>query len=345
MAKQKKKISRSERVRRRREKALGRACSDLLSTSIERVEFPGGRTRESYRLHLADGRSVIGTQRDKPHRARAECRVLKSLNRGGAPVPAFLGWDRDRILFQEALSGERLTRVIQEAPKKDRRATLRSALHGLCVSQEAARKSGVGRHLARLGTDERWLAGLIRRPGVIGEYLDVPAPSLDEKALCSALKPRSLEFVKWDARPGNAVVDDAGVVRWFDWEHAGLRCGLDDIAWLLGDEYVIDDVEGEAELLNEFVPRFAPGRDPEEAGRYLAAYGTFHMTIRLGLILKYKSDKWWGFDHCIDNDKVGIMLHCARNLCQRAARWSARHPDTVPLSAWFQQVQDRLATI
>ena len=58
-------------------------CGKLLDAEIRRVEFPGGRSRDSLRLHLPD-RSVIATRRDQGERAVLEIAVLRELKRAGA---------------------------------------------------------------------------------------------------------------------------------------------------------------------------------------------------------------------------------------------------------------------
>ena len=57
---------------------------------MQHVSFPGGKARESIRLHLGDGRTVIATRRDKKESAEREVEVLQRLHRAGAPVPGVL---------------------------------------------------------------------------------------------------------------------------------------------------------------------------------------------------------------------------------------------------------------
>lgn len=331
-----------ERIRRQRSKTLTKSCSRLLDAEVRSIRFPGGRTRESYLLQLADGREIIGTERDSRHRALIEAKILRCLHDAGAPVPALLGADGGTILLQEALQGQRLAAALHDAPPASMQALLASALTGLLQAQRAGNAGQLQALLPELGTSRKWILDLVQQPAAIGRYLDVPTPTLDRDALVTLLTPAHLSFIKWDARPGNAMVDPQGVVRWFDWEHAGVRAALDDLVWLLCDEYVADIPAVEAALLDNFVPQFAPQIPRSEAMDYCRVFGTFHMSVRLGLILKYMDGEWWDAARCIERDKVGVTLACARTLCQRGARWAVAHPLTNPLAPWFAAVGEAI---
>ena len=62
------------------------------------------------------------------------------------------------------------------------------------------------------------------------------------------------------------------------------------------------------------------------------------MVVRLALILKHKRAEWWDLDHCIERDKVGVTLLCARRICRRAERWSGRSSLVAPLAPWFSAI-------
>ena len=87
--------------------------------------------------------------------------------------------------------------------------------------------------MVRLGTADSWLRGLIDTPNRIGEALEAPAPDLDTDGLVSTLQAGEPCFLKWDARPGNAVVLADGSIGWFDWEHCGARNALAENAFLI----------------------------------------------------------------------------------------------------------------
>jgi aminoglycoside phosphotransferase (APT) family kinase protein len=249
---------------------------------------------------LKSGGSVIATRRDELEMAQLEIQILRALGDHQVPVPRLLGNNHSHILIQEYISGTRLTQELKDADEQHCHRLLDSALEGLAAIHHAATAGDLESRVEALGYEDTWISGLIERPTVIGEFLGVPAPSLDESALINHLRMREPRFIKWDARPGNALVNDAGQVVWFDWEHAGKRNRLDDLAWILGDEYVPEFPEVEKRLLDEYVAKFAGPMSDRESWDYLMCYGTFHMVVRRGLILKYMTGKGWNLDNCIE---------------------------------------------
>ena len=336
----------SESPNRRRRKALVSACERLLSASVKKVEYPGGRSRESCRLVLSDGRTVIATRRSTPQRADIEARILRALNKHRVPVPKLLDTDGHRIIFQEEIIGQRLSLQLKDTDGSQLEKLLDSAVNSLLSAQLAGAEEKVETDLPSLGVNGSWIKDLLKRPVVLGQFFEVPPPTYDVDKLRKLLKVTKPRFVKWDSRPGNALVDAAGTVYWYDWEHAGARNRLDDLAWLLCDEFVPDHPGVEATLLERYIPRFADSREINEAREYLMAYGTFHTLVRLGLVLKNKKDgEWWDKDYCIDRDKVGITLDCAQRLCARGSRWAGGAKATESLAPWFQTVSERIAMI
>ena len=180
-------------------------------------------------------------------------------------------------------------------------------------------------------------------PVRLGAHLAMPPPVFGEEAVLALLRVSSPRFIKWDARPGNAVAREDGTVGWFDWEHCGARAWLDDAAWLLGDEYADATKAAEGRLLARHLGAFADGRGADEAAAYLAAFGTFHMCVRLGLILKYKErGEWWDAAYCLERDKIGVTQAQALLTARRAARWAGRAEPVRPLAPWFEAVAARI---
>ena len=326
----------------RRRRALIAACETLLDSQVQRVEYPGGRSRESIRAILENGNSIIATRRSDARRAGIEVRTLRAMNAHAVPAPALLGSDNNRILLQEELIGERLTLALHKADEVRCEQLLSSALNGLQLAQKAATAEGLEQHLDLLGDSEEWKKAFLDRPRIIGEYLGVTTPTLDLDQLFTLLNIAEPRFVKWDSRPGNAAANGNNEVFWFDWEHAGKRNRLDDMAWLLGDEFVPEFPAMEARLIDKFIAEFADSLTLPQAREYLFSYGCFHILVRLGLILNWKDDNWWDMDYCIDRDKVGVTLLCAQRLCERGARWSSQTKAVAALSPWFQQIQTRI---
>lgn len=328
-----------------RQAALKRATETLLDTTVSTLEFPGGKSRESYRLVLHDGNTVIATRRDTIERARLEVKTLQALNRHNVAVPRLLANNHTHILIQEDVGGVRLSEALFDADMERGERLLDNALDTLAAIQQAASAEHLEMHVEALGDEDTWIQGLLQRPEVLGKYLKQTAPELDVTALVKHLRIVESHFVKWDARPGNALVRNDDSVVWIDWEHAGKRNRLDDMAWVLGDEYIPDWPELEDRLLARYIPRFAGSMSESVATDYLMAYGSFHMVVRLGLILKYMDGQWWDLERCLAEDKVGVTLECAQRLCQRGARWSARNPLTAPLSKWFLDIEPRIEAL
>lgn len=330
----------------KQKKHMIRACEKILEDKIVRISYPGGKSRDAVALTLKDGRVVIATVRDNTYRAKLEHQVLTSLASRGAPVPQILGFDGKTLLLQEKLNGQRLSQALRGAMPETVEVLLNSALAALAKCQQAGSDTELDHQLPALGSDEEWIDKLLHRPLVIGGYLKERPSRPNVDALLKLLTVKEPRFIKWDARPGNAMVNDDHQAAWFDWEHCGNRCRLDDVAWLLCDEFTPDIPDTEVRLIEDYLEHFADALPRDEAHRYLKAYGVFHSVVRLGLILSLKKDEdWWDFDYCVERDKVGVTLECAQRVTRRAARWADLDSTTRPLVSWFENVADKLETL
>ena len=318
------------------------ACWRLFGEHALGLEQPGGRSRDSVRVRL-EGRSVIATRRKNAKRAELEVFVLRALGKQGAPVPAVLAFDGSWFI-QEDLGPHRLSQVLARVKEAEGEIVLDSAMAGLDAVHRAGRVAGLHDRVVALGTKASWLAELIDTPQRIGARLGMAAPELPTAELTRMLAVGPPRFVKWDARPGNAIVRRDLSVAWFDWEHCGCRNRLDDLGWLLGDEYVPDWPEVEERLLARHLPSFAEDGDPVAAEAYLRCFGTLHMCVRLALILSKKGERdWWDAEDCLARDRVGVTAAAARTTAWRAARWSAQAPLLEALPPWFERLAGRLA--
>jgi hypothetical protein len=327
--------------------AAVRACARLLGVEPVRIDYPGGPSRSSVRA-LAAGRSFIVTRRKHRTRAALEAGVLSELHAAGAPVPAVLAFDGE-WLIQQDLGERRLSAALGADDRHAAGQWAARAVAALLQCQQAAARIGLSRRVAPIGTKAEWLPGLLLTPGRIAERLGLRAPDSAAVWPPGQLLPRQHSFVKWDSRPGNALqVDDGasdGGVAWIDWEHCGTRDALDDLAWLLCDEYMPDDEELEAALLDRYLPQFAAlsGRAPEDALLYLSRFGTLHACIRLQLVLEYKGDgAWWDPDDCERTDRIGVTAEGAGRLCRRGARWALRCPLGERMARFFADAERRL---
>jgi hypothetical protein len=307
-----------------------------------RVEQPGGRLRRSVRLFLED-RSVIVTKRRAPARARLEAEVLQVLADQGAPVPGLLGFD-GVWLIQEDLGSSRLSQALAAMHEAEAEGLLENAIAGLAAAQQAGRERGLDRQVVAIGKNADWIATLATIHRRIGEQLQLSAPALPTDRLVAQLRPQRPAFIKWDARPANAAIRADGAVAWFDWEHCGCRHPLDDVVWLLCDEYTPDLPKAEEQLIGRILPWFLNGSAQDVAYDYLMTFGVLHGAMRLSLILTEKADgPWWDPARCLDLDSVGVTLEMALRLCRRSARWAARGSLTPELGNWFEEVAERLA--
>ena len=217
---------------------------------------------------------------------------------------------------------------------------LHNALHSLADIQQAGSAHGLDTQLKPLGASGRWLQALFSRPQVLGNFFNIPAPAIDTAALETMLAARAPRFIKWDSRPGNAIARPDNQVFWIDWEHSGTRNRLDDMVWLLADEFVAERPEIETRLLSKFIPDFADDLSIEQATRYFYAMGVFHSVVRMGLIFRYKKDgSWWSFQKCLAGDKVGVTRRNIRRICLRGERWSRMNVETAALAEWFAEMR------
>ena len=313
------------------------ACETLLGRAAETVEWPASRSRRSVRVVFGDG-SVIATRRKRRERAQLEAQVMQTLHARGAPVPAVLAFDGEWLL-QEHIEGTRLPNILVGEDVATSRKLLESAAEGLARIHEIGNETGLNTKVVRLGVADSWIAELIDTPFRIGAALDAPAPKLDLAAVAQWLAVGPPCFLKWDARPGNAMVRPDGSVVWFDWEHCGARNALDDFAWLLADEYV-PDIDGLVEIAVANAPA---GLSAEDARIGFTTYATFHTAVRLALVVHHKADgPWWDDAMCLKEDKVRVTEAGARILCARGAELAGRNPVTAPLSDWFANIAARL---
>lgn len=338
--------AKSDSKKSARTRKLIERCENLLGKKAVNKEYPGGRSRDSFRLFLQGGHSVIATKRSRTFRAEREVQILQKLAPQGAPVPLLLAHDGRRLLIQQEVNGRRLSEAINDAETTNLHQLLDTALSNLARIHQLGSEAGFDKSIPQLGTSLNWIVGLLDRPAIVGRYFDISAPRPQLPQLESLLSVQKPRFIKWDARPGNAMVTANDDVFWIDWEHCCARNRIDDLVWLLGDEFVPNLPKIESQLLTQRLPDFADHFSIDQATEYFYAYGVFHSTVRLGLILKYKErGDWWDREYCLENDKIGITLDNALTTCSRASRWASQTPYTKALSPWFEAMADRIKTL
>lgn len=315
----------------------------LLRTKINKVEFPGGKHRKTYCLHLFNGSKVIATERPNHQHLEVEISVLKTIGEKGGNVPKLITTDNHHLLVQQYIDGVRLSQALQTTDSNRIQQLLSNALSSLAAIHKIGSDNNLDQLLPGIGQKKQWIIDLLNRPAIIGQHLGIPAPQPQLGEILTLFSVNTPRFIKWDARPGNAMVRGDHQVAWFDWEHAGTRHRLDDMVWLLGDEFVPNLPDIETQLVDEYITEFADQFDDLMARQYFYAFGVFHSTVRLGLILSNKENKsWWDFQYCLDGDKVGVTLELAQRLCIRASRWAQYSEMTNNLAPWYLNIAEKL---
>lgn len=333
-------------MNRNERRELSSFARKMLKTKVSDFEYPGGENRDSVRLRLANGKSVIATRRPSDDRAQRELDVLKALGEHGASVPKIYGFD-GTYLLQQDLGTTRLSQALHAGGGKDEiKQLLDAALSSMAAYQEASRSTNLVEQLPKIGHELNWRQALSKVPFELAEFTGIEPPEYDADAVAELLSVKTPSFVKWDSRPGNALISKSGKGYWFDWEHCGVRNAVDDLVWLMADEFVTFDKRMETDLFNTYLGAFSLGMSPEETEHYVRTLGCFHTCVRLQLVLSNKGDgKWWSMTKCLDGDKVGVTKRCSRRLVWRATDWADHDPLTRPLVAWFKATEDYIEAL
>ena len=137
----------------------------------------------------------------------------------GASVPKLLAGGGE-WLIQQDVGRFRLTQKLQGASEFEGIALLDAAVAALWQCQDAGAKAALGAGLKNLGG----YGPLLETPAKLGKILKAPAPKLAAERILPLICAPERVFIKWDARPANAIVAENGAIFWIDWEEWGLRC-------------------------------------------------------------------------------------------------------------------------
>ena len=319
-----------------------RAAWSACGVRVQHTSYPGGKSRDSIRLHLGDGRTIIATRRHDKERADREVEVLKGLHRAGAPVPQILAYDGD-ILLQQDIGERRLSQAVFEAEPQAVAEILNRALESLAVLQHAGMSSQIVAQLPVLGGDAAWIKDVVETPLRLARFFDLAEPVVDWTALAEAITMHTPSFVKWDARLGNAAFAPDGRIYWFDFEHCGARNALDDVGWMLGDEYLPDIPEIEERIFADRLMEFRRAGDARPPEVYLANFGTLHIATRLAVMLSRHNEVGWvDANDAVARDKIGACRHLAIAVAHRAARWARRSSHLAAAAPAFEAMADAI---
>lgn len=310
-------------------------CEAHFGHTVQKITAPGGRGRASARVHF-DRFSVIATRRPDTDERQREVDFLRRMDGAGAAVPRFLGISGD-IVFQEDLGKLRLSRVLA----RDRSAATgaaRQALVSLWALKRAVRDVGLLAELPVIASHKDWALDYIASPVRLSRALRLAPPPLEHGPLLATLLPAPAEFVKWDARPGNAMVLDDGTVGWFDWEHYGRRGGFEDIPFLFGDEFWTLDAAASLSLYEQTAPKGAQDVIP-----VLIRMTALQVAQRLKLIARRQKESGWvDARTALGQDKMGAAPDLVAHLARQGADWARRDPLVAPMAAWFADVGDAI---
>ena len=303
---------------------------------VMKMAAPGGKARDSYRVHF-DDRSIIVTYRESSGRTRLEARVLQALSPICPEVPQFLGCENN-FLYQGDVGDIRLSQQVHNMDPSARPQLAAKAVTAIFRIQNAARHAPELNDLPHLGAEPEWVASLVDSIDKLAVFLRQGAPEFDRVSVCERLSQPSAQFVKWDCRAGNAAVDPAGKVSWFDFEYCGRRHGAEDLAWLIGDEIWPVEPQVMFDIVNDaFDPATGHARDAYLD--YLGLYTTFHAIQRVLLVIREVKRRGWSTqDRALRYDKVGTHPLLGAGIADTAAFCADRNPLTRPLRPLLEEV-------
>jgi len=310
---------------------VAKICESIFHQPVEKITAPGGKSRESLRVHFAT-HTIIATQRAYSGRMRLEVEVLRRLSEGGAPVPKFLG-GTEQVFFQQDVGARRLSSQLADADARSGQNIAARAFASLIQIHEAGEQAELHQIVPKLGAEKPWVAGFVNSALAASDRYKISAPTIDFGAITERLHVPCARFLKWDARPGNASIGHDGRVYWFDWEHCGARQGMEDFAWLAGDEFFpLGASEVVAILTNLLGPKLTA---PEL--EYLGIFTTFHIVQRLIIIhRRFEKVGWVDVKNAMKLDKIGVDRALAVRLCDHGEEWADLSPQTRSMKRWFK---------
>ncbi|WP_171021806.1 phosphotransferase [Parasedimentitalea maritima] len=316
-------------------------CREFFNREVSGVEYPAGKDRKTVIVHLPD-RSIVVSKRASASRAKLEASVLEKLSSTGF-VPSLVGRRRD-ILAQELICGNRLSHELERAYANNRERLLIQSGSTLLDLQEAGKQVGLNKYAPLIGDRDGWFLDFAKSPLRLAKLVNAPVPNYDAEALAKRISPKDLTFVKWDARPGNALFTPKGKVSWFDWEHCGCGSPEDDLVWLLADEWTPINKPAEEFLLQKIAQENSSSLD--ELSARFRSKAILHSAVRLALIFSRKgSGPWWNVKSAMMADRVGVSLPHVRRLCRRASGWSASLEGSVNLAELFTATEEYASSL
>jgi hypothetical protein len=305
---------------------IARRASTLLGRRVLRITAPAARDQASWRIHLSDA-TVIVTRRPDPERAARERLVLTRLAPLTDAVPRLLAAEGE-LTIQSDLGRDRLSVAAHRADIRQRRILAQSAVASILSVQRAAVTAGLAEEpaLPAVGLDAQITGRRLDMIAALAHALGAEPPAMDRALVTEAMAVAPAGFVRGDCRAGNAVLDAAGRVRWFDFEDAGRGPGAEDFVRLMNDETWPVPPE---EMLDIIAAGLDP-RDTDDPSAYIAdlrARAVLHAGGRLGRILRRAHrEGWQSHADILRRDRLGAHPAMAAALADRAAQLAAACP-------------------
>lgn len=307
-------------------------CQHVLGRAPDGISYPGGQGRKTV-LVSVDGKEYAVSKRASVGRAELEARVLETYSSLGT-VPGIVA-HKGAFVVQEGVAGKRLTLALEMALGEERESLVRISGSSLLKMQVFSNGSEMALQAPEIGARAGWFQDFAETPNRLANFLGMKCDGYDAARVVPLLHSETRVLVKWDARPGNALLTEDGEIVWFDWEHCGIGAPEDDLVWFLADEWTPICHSVEAGLLDQIE---TPDRKSLNA-RFHAKV-VLHSCIRLGLIFQRKGDgPWWSAQAALASDRVGVSPAHVRRVCRKAAYWAAQDENLTHLCAFFQSVE------
>lgn len=325
---------------------FNRRVNEITGRAIDRVEFPGGKTRDTVRLIMEDDDEIIATSRKDAVRSTRELQLLYALAAADIPAPRVLAVEEGYFL-QTSVGGLRLSELlnnpIDEADKANR---LSEALDGLRAAQKALENTPVGNSLEPLGADYASALYRARFPLRIARRLGLPEPNYDFETAAVIFACRDRAPIKFDARPANAILGPDNRLTWIDWDRAGRRNLADDLVSLLFDEYTTIDHETRDYLVEKHGADFRGTRSETEIQHYIRLAGVAQCCFRINLILSQleKVGSWGDAETCLRRDRIGSARVHLIQLCEIALHVVSVLPFFNNCASMFEDLKNRSET-
>lgn len=270
-----------------REALIRDAFRVLTGKPAERIHYPGGASRKTC-LVTTGSETFALSRRQSAGRARLEYEVLAGLKKSAAAVAEPVAW-HDRWVLTRYVQSTRLPEAFKIAKTDTAKTKLSVAALKSLLDIHLAGRNGLSHlPLPKIGSTLEWRQRFVALPFELADRYGVMPPELDRDKALGLLSNVVYRFVKWDSRPGNAMVKTNGAPVWIDFEYCGLRNPLDDVAWFIADEWQAGEL---GQLWQETVTATTAAgmtgafATTEFIERYLATYCLLHICVRMSLVL------------------------------------------------------------